>query len=409
MDDIARRDPQRRVHTGRRYTERLTDLKCKKLTTPGRHADGGGLYLFVSKVGCKSWVFVFTRRGKKRELGLGAYPITTLVRAREKAKEHRLSLSEGKAPQSHKEAASMVSVHGTTAGMTLGAACDRFIELHQGQWRKNTLLSWQSSFRKTRCSTFWAMPLAMVTSTYIVETIKDFAHTTRSSILTRLVQVYDWAQELKFVPKDFSPAKIKLKNFIPVEKRETKHHASLAWQNAPAFVRDLRALQDRVSNRGVAAYTLELEILTGVRPKEAREAKWEEFDLDSAIWSIPAPRMKKDRLHRVPLSDQALALLISVKNNSSTTGFVFHGQHGKVIDRRPILALCREPGVTAHGFRSTFDDWTAERELSYELTEIALSHQFGSRTSRAYRRTDLLEQRRVLMQQWANFLDGAAP
>jgi integrase len=386
------------------WTEIWMDLRCKKLTTPGRHADGGGLYLFVSKVGCKSWVFVFTRGGKKRELGLGAYPITTLVRARQKAKEHRLLLSEGKAPRSHKEAARTAVV---AAGMTLGAACDRFIELHIPEWRKNTLLTWQSSFRKTRCPLLWAMPLAAVTSADIVENIKDFKLTARSYLLTRLAQVYDWAEELKFVPTDFNPAKIKLKRHIPVEKHEPKHFASLAWKDAPAFVRSLRALQDRVSNKGRAAYALELEILTGVRPAEAREAKWEEFNLDAAVWSIPRARMKKDKLHRVPLSEQALALLSRVKNNNSELGFLFPGPRAKTISSTDVMKICREQKVTAHGFRSTFDDWSAERQLSFELTELSLAHKFGSRVSQAYRRTDLLEQRRVLMQQWADFLDGA--
>jgi hypothetical protein len=226
MDDIAGGAHERRVHTGRRFTERLTDLKARRLTEPGRHADGGRLYLFVSRTGCKSWVFVFTRDGKKRELGLGAYPDTSLAAARAKAKGHRETLAGGKIPRSSKEAVQAARKAETTAGMTLGAACDRFIELHIPEWRKNTLLGWQSSFRKTRCPALWAMPLAAVTSADIVETIKDFKHVARAYLLTRLAKVYDWAVELKLVPKDFNPAKIKLKHFISIEKRETKHFAS---------------------------------------------------------------------------------------------------------------------------------------------------------------------------------------
>jgi hypothetical protein len=129
MDDIARRDPQRRIHTGRRFTERLTDLKARRLTKPGRHADGGRLYLFVSKSGSKSWVFVFTRDGKKRELGLGAYPDTSLAAARAKAKEHREALAEGRMPRSGKEAVQAARQVEAAAVMTVGAACDEFIAL----------------------------------------------------------------------------------------------------------------------------------------------------------------------------------------------------------------------------------------------------------------------------------------
>jgi integrase len=405
MDDIARREPQRRVHTGRRYPERLTDLKARRLTKPGRHADGAGLYLFVSKTGCKSWVFIFTRDGRKREFGLGAYPVTTLAAARRKAKERRVMLSEGKIPPSGKEAVQAARKVEEAALMTLGAACDQFIALSTPSWRKNTLLAWRYSLGDARCLALRTMPITATTSEDVINTIKLFPPVAQKTLLIRLAAVFDWAAARGFIPHGRNPARLKIEQHLAVEKRKIRHRAALPWRDAPAFMRDLYALAGVAGNEGVAASALEFQILTCTRPLEARGARWEEFDENAAVWTIPAGRMKQDRAHRVPLSSQALALFRRMKN-FRTTDFIFHGLNGRPINRKYMSDLCAGRGIHMHGFRSTFDDWSAYHELSFELTEISLAHKFGSAVSQAYRRDDLLEQRRPLMQKWADFLDG---
>jgi integrase len=399
MDDIVQ---QRRIHRGRRYTERLTDLKARRLIKPGRHADGANLYQFISQSGCKSWVFVFTRGGQKHEYGLGKYPDTSLAAARAKAKEHRVILSVGGVPRSSKEAAEALQAR-IAEVMMVGEACDQFIVL--SGWRRGTLISWRCSFGKSSCRPLLETPISAVTTEDIAETIKLFQPIAQRTFLMRLAKVFDWLGERGFISRGHNPARFRIEHHLAVEKPRVQHRAALLWLDAPLFMRDLRALGISGGKGGIAASVLELQILTCTRPAEARGARWEEFDEDAKVWTIPPERMKQGHQFRVPLSDQALAVLHHMKNGCES-GLVFHNPNGSEIGRKFMENLCKERGIHQHGFRSTFDDWAASHELSFELTELSLAYKFGSQVSQAYRRTDLLEQRRPLIQQWADFLDG---
>jgi integrase len=387
MDDIAPR-----AHRGRRFTERLTDLKARRLAKPGRHSDGGGLFLFVSKAGNKSFVFVFVRDGRKRELGLGAYPGTSLNEARQKAKEHREALRAGKIPQSHQKAVA-------AAAMTFGGCCDRYLELSAPRWRENTAKAWRYSIGPRRCKALRAMSVAAIAKADVVQAIAPYGHEAQRFLLRRLAAVFAWAEAREYRPAGTSPAEFEIKNYLVLQAHAPRHQKALPWAELPAFMRGLQA------NGSLAAGALMLQIMTCVRPTEARLAQWAEVDFDAAVWTIPASRMKTKEAHRVPLATQTLALLRHMESVRSADS-IFPGRNA-ALSHGAINKFCAPFGGCAHGFRSSFSDWSAQHGYPYELTEISLAHAFGSKVSQAYRRTDLIESRRALLQDWADFVCGA--
>jgi integrase len=219
----------------------------------------------------------------------------------------------------------------------------------------------------------------------------------RRRIVKRLETIFDWS-----IPREFraepNPARFRVEHHLEQPRIKTQSHPSMAWQNLPAFMKEVRSKDD------LAARCLEFQILTCVRPGEARGAAWEEIDLDSAVWTIHATRMKMGSEHRVPLPKQALAMLQRLAEIKSSP-LIFPGRFS---DRLATATVAKyvPNGVHAHGFRASFANWSADNGLDFETTERCLAHAFGNTTTRAYRRTDLLDKRCEMLQQWANFLDG---
>jgi integrase len=204
-----------------------------------------------------------------------------------------------------------------------------------------------------------------------------------------------------------NPARWKghLAELLPKRHKLTRgHHAAMPWADVPAFV---AALRDR---DGLAPLALEFCILTAARSGEVRGMDWAEVDLDGALWTVPAKRMKAGRLHRVPLSDRAVAILAAVRPMTGGEGLVFPGTKGQPLSDMTLAAVLKRmklEAVTVHGFRSSFRDWVYEATgHPGDLAEAALAHVAGSAVERAYRRGDALDRRRALMQDWARYLEG---
>ncbi len=396
-----------------RLIEKLTPLVVSKTTAPGYYGDGAGLWLQVSKSGSKSWIFRFTLSKKEREMGLGAVHTVTLPEARAKAKECRLLLLEGKDPLDTRKVSKLVDALGRAKMMTFDQCAEAYIAAHRGGWKNAKHASQWVNTLETYASPFIGkMPVALIDTALVVKVLQPI-WTTKTETATRLrgriESILDWATVSKYRQSD-NPARWRghLDNLLadPSRSKRVAHHPALPWQEIGEFMVKLRG-QD-----GIAAQAVELAILTACRSGEIRLAAWAEFDLDAALWVIPAERMKAKREHRVPLSAAAVALLESLPRLGD---LVFPGtRKSKPLSDMSLTAVLRRMkrgDITVHGFRSSFRDWCAEsvaNSFPREVCEHALAHSLPDKIEAAYRRGDLIEKRTLLMQAWANYC-GTVP
>ncbi|WP_152047344.1 tyrosine-type recombinase/integrase [Aureimonas psammosilenae] len=394
-----------------RTTGKLTDtgIKSSGLKT-GRHSDGGGLYLNVAAAGSKSWVFMWTIGGKRREMGMGAYPEIGLARARKMAAEYREAVAEGRDP-----IAERVEAQAASSEPTFGECCDQLIasmssswrnEKHRAQW-KMTLEVYAKPIREKRVSAIDTNDVLKVLNPIWTKKAE-----TASRLRGRIENVLDFAKAKGWRTGE-NPALWRghLKNVLPPRQKLTRgHHAAMSYDQVPALMVALR------KSEGLSARMLELTILTAARSGETREAVWPEFDLDKAVWTIPAKRMKAAKEHRVPLSGRAVKILREL-HEVRTDNLVFPGnQRGEPAEGvKPLSVMAMDmllrrmkQDVTVHGFRSAFRDWAGEEtNFPREVAEQALAHHVGDAVERAYRRGDALEKRRQLMEAWASYLAPA--
>lgn len=390
-----------------RALHKLTDRQCEqKREKRGRLADGGGLYLSHTAAGAKSWVFVWQRGGKFREMGLGSYPLISLKRARELAHEVRQILAEGGDPiAARKEDAAKV--------VTFGDVADSFIESMESGWdNPKHRAQWRMTLGDTYCKALRARPITEVSTDDVLSVLRPIwtkKAETASRLRGRIERVLDHAKA-KGLRSGENPALWRghLDHILPPRKKLSRgHHAALPYAEAPAFMKRLREAP------GLAAMALELTILCATRTSETLEAKWSEFDLKSAVWTVPAERMKARRPHRVPLSPRAVEILREIKDFALSDTWVFpsatrHQKESRPLSNMAMTAVLKRmklEDVTVHGFRSSFRDWTAEEtHFPREIAEAALAHVVGDATERAYRRGDALAKRRELMEAWSNYL-----
>lgn len=381
-----------------RAINRLTPKSVQSANERKLYPDGQGLYLKVD--GSKRWVFVFQWQGKRRELGLGSERDVSLAKAREAARQARALVKAGLNPIEEKQRRRIV-------GTTFAEAAEALIlsreagwtnAKHRQQWR-NTLATYAEDLS--------AVPVADVTTDHVVKALKPIwrskAETARR-VRMRIENVLDYAKAQGWRSGE-NPASWRghLAHLLPAQSKLTRgHHAALPFDLAPDF---MVALRERT---GVAARALEFTVLTSVRTSETLGAVWSEFDFEKAVWTIPAERMKAKAVHRVPLSDDAVALLQGMKALGSPFVFPGTGKVGTLSNMAMDAVLRRmKVEVTVHGFRSTFRDWAGERtDHPREIAEAALAHKVGNDVERAYRRGDALEKRRALMSDWALYLRG---
>jgi integrase len=384
-----------------RKINRLNARAVATITKQGRHADGGGLYLSISPNGGRRWVFLFRWHGKPTEIGFGSARDVTLARARELAAQARTKLTEGVNPKDARR---------PLEGATFGECADRVIEAMRPSWRSGKHAEQWVMTLRDYAAPVRHLPVDKITTDDVLSVLKPMWNDkpeTASRLRGRIERVLD-AAKAQGLRSGENPARWRghLDQLLPRRQRLTRgHHAAMSYEAVPAFMIDLRARQ------ATAALALEFAILTAARSGEVLGARREEIDIDRAVWTVPAARMKGAREHRVPLSKRALAIVRKLLEDH-TSEFVFPGNKPNsplsVMALEMVLRRMKIEGATVHGFRSSFRDWASEvAHFPNEVCEAALAHVIENKAEAAYRRGDLFDKRRKLMEAWAVYC--AAP
>ena len=384
---------------GRHPDRVLTAIKVKTLSQPGRYADGNGLYLMVDPSGAKRWVLRTVVQGRRRDLGLGGAQLVSLAEAREKALELRKVARAGGDPVADKTRAFVPSFEEaarTARGEHLPAWKNG---KHAAQWL-NTLAQYAFPIIGGRTVNEIETPEVRK----VLSPIWLSKPETARRVKQRIGTIFDWAKAAGYRSGD-NPI-LGVAKGLPRQPERTRHHATLAFKEVPGFVRKLR-----VSDAGEPTkLAFEFLILTSARTSEVLQARWDE--IERQVWTIPAARMKAKREHRVPLSPRCLQILRRAKELSDGGPYIFPGtSQGKPLSNMVFLMALRRMGlqITAHGFRSAFRDWAAKStNFPREVCEAALAHAVRDKTEAAYRRTDLFEKRRKLMNAWADFVSPSS-
>ncbi|MGK7870982.1 tyrosine-type recombinase/integrase [Falsiroseomonas sp. E2-1-a20] len=387
---------------------KLTALKAKALTAPGRYSDGDGLWLQVRDASQRSWLFRYTRHGRARQMGLGAYPDVSLADARGEAAAIRKTLRQGLDPLEKRRAEK--AAEASASRFTFKEVAERFHAAHQAAWRSEKhRVQWVTQMEAYVYPVFGDVAVDRVGTAEVLKALEPVWHEksmTATVLRGRLEAVLDFAKAREWRAGE-NPARWRghLAKLLPRRSRiaKIKHHPALPWSEVAAFVERLKASPD------LAARALELLILTAVRTQEATAARWSEIDLANRVWTIPAERMKGGKEHRVPLSAPAVALLERMRAQPGGQGaYVFPSPRGKKpLSTRAcavLLGRLKRTDITVHGFRSTFRDWAAERSnFPREVAEAALAHAVRNQVEAAYQRGDLLAKRAQLMEAWGRF------
>ena len=388
----------------------LSATQVKRLTRQGFYAVGSvaGLHLQVKDSGARSWILRAMIGDKRRDIGLGGYPDVPLAAARDSAREAREQIRQGIDPVESRKAARAALMVAQAKELTFEQAtilCHKskapaFRNIKHGS-------DWINSVKRYALPIIGKLPVADIELPHIIKILEPI-WTTKTETATRVRQriesVLAWATVSGYRTGD-NPARWKgnLEYALakPSKVRKVKHHAALPWQEIGGFMVELRARE------GMAAMALEFLILTAARSGEIRFATWDEIDLNTKIWTVPADRMKAEKAHRIPLSAPAIALLKALPRFEGSP-YVFSALRGGPLSDMSISAVCRRMKVDAvpHGFRSSFKDW-ARSSTSYadEVSELALAHVSSDATRAAYARDELLPKRIRLMRDWARFCD----
>jgi integrase len=405
-----------------RQLHKLSARKAETLTTPGRHSDGGGLYLVIDagERTRRQWVFMYAERGsgRRRELGLGAAkgpnrPGIDLADERTKAADARKVLSQRKDPKAER-----ALERGSTE--TFGDFADAYLKtILPGFKSESAEADWKRDL-EVRCKSIRPKRLGEITTSDVLAilsplwmTINRTARETRS----RIERVFD-AAESKGLRSGKNPAMWKtLKPLLPKAKKSKRHHRAAPYRDVPAIVRTLRAKSESADTYVNKA--AEFIVLTAVRTSEARLMRVCEIDFADKLWTIPAERMKTEdhpdgMAFEVPLNERAIAILKSIiPENAKSECYVFAGQWSKdrmkPLGQNAILHALVYPAMTTHGCRSSFRDWAGdETHFPREIAEMALAHKVGDEVEQAYRRGTALKKRRQLMEAWARYVESGS-
>ena len=385
--------------------KKLTDKAVKALSEPGRHSDGGNLYLQITKTGAKSWLFVYRWGSKQKEMGLGPLLSVSLADAREEADKARKALAKGVDPMAARKAVRDAAQDKPD----FGPFAEQVVSDLESQWRNEKHRAQWKYTLKEYGKAIWDMPVDQIDTEAVLSVLKPIWQTipeTASRVRGRIEKVLD-AAAAKGLRQGVNPARWRghLDHLLPKRQKLTRgHHAAMPYDQVSDFVADLR------TREAVSACALEFLILCASRSGEVLGMTWDEADLENRVWAIPADRMKAGREHRVPLTDRALAILKKVKPlQGADKSYVFPGRGGRALSVMSLTMQMRrmaQGNVTPHGFRSAFRDWAGEvSTFPREIAEAALAHTVGDATERAYRRGDALEKRRLMMDSWAQYIE----
>lgn len=386
--------------------KRLSASFVRTVNRPGRYGDGRGgfgLSLLVKpkRAGglSKTWSQRVILGGKPVNMGLGAYPIVSLAEARDQALGNRRAISRGEDPRAK-----------TRLVPTFAEAVERTIEIHARSWKKGgkSETQWRSSLNNYVLPELGEQPVNAIQPRHVMDVLLPIWTTmpeTARRVRQRISIVMRWAVAQGF--RNDNPAGDALGAALPRVGNAESHYRALPYQRVADALRKVRA------SGGYPARALCFEFLTlcAARNSEARLARWDEINRESGTWTIPASRMKAQRTHRVPLSRRALQVLSAARRLEDASGLVFPSPRGRPLGENALSKLCRQLnlGCVPHGMRSSFRDWSAEcSDAPREVCELALAHVNSNRVERAYRRTDLFERRRQLMEEWATYLTTPA-
>jgi len=394
---------------------KLTAVKIKQIKKPGWYPDGLGLYLQISPSGSKSWVYRYEIKSKERRCGLGAYPTISLLMARDVADEFRKLRTKGIDPIEHKKQIELQKKLEESKTITFKQSATAYIESHKSGWKnKKHQNQWTNTLQTYAYPLLGNLPVQDVDTDLVIKVLEPIWYTkteTASRVRSRIENVLDWAKVRKFrTGENAARWRGHLDKLLPRPSkiRKVKNQPALAYAELPEFYKALR------NKNTISAKALTFIILTATRTNETLGAKWDEFDFETATWTIPDSRMKDGEEHRIPITFEMLELIEELKIFKQDD-YVFPGQQkGKSISdtsvRKNIKQINKNNSFVTHGFRSTFKDWCAEKtNFSKDLSESALAHKIENATRAAYERGDKLEKRRTLMDAWTNYCLSSTP
>ena len=387
---------------------KLSAAAAKALSKPGRHGDGGGLYLSVAPSGTKSWVQRIVVHGRRRDIGLGAYPTVSLARAREIAHDNRTAVAERRDPVAEKREARAAARKPAPSVPTFAEAAARVIELRRPTWSNlKHAAQWQWTLQTYAFPLIGGKAVDAISSADVLNTLTPIwtgKPETASRVRQRMETVMDWVVAQGY--RLDNPAGRSLLKVLPKTGRLKEHHRALPYVQVPGVVQQVR--ESAANNSTKLAF--EFLVLTAGRSGEVRAADWTEVDWESATWELPAARMKARRPHRVPLSGRAIEILCQAERLNDGQRLIFPAtRSGKPASEMTFTALLRRLQIPAvpHGFRTSFRNWVAECTAApWAVAEAALAHSVGNSTEAAYMRSDLFDQRRALMEAWADYVTG---
>jgi len=383
---------------------KLTDTRVKSKLEPGRYVDGDGLCLLVGKSGAKSWVVRVQKDKRRRDIGLGSASKVTLKLARQRATEVRAQVEVGIDPIAERRKAAGIPTFREATALVHAE--------HKLGWKGGGDSvhgkQWLATLSAYAFESFGDVAVSLVDEAAVRDVLAGIwlaKPETAKRLRQRIRTVIDWSVAKGY--RETSLAMPKIDKALPKQRAKAKHHAALAYEDAPKFMVDLR------SKETVSRLALEALILTAVRSGDVRGMKWAEVDLEERVWRAPVEvgRGKSGREHIVPLSPQAIDVLERAKiHKRGNTDLVFPGVvKGKELSDNTLRKLAVDMGypITAHGFRSTFADWVNEQtNFPREIREAALAHVNQNKVEASYSRTDYLEKRRPMMEAWASFCLG---
>ena len=384
----------------------LTAAEIKHLTGPGRHADGQGLYLNISKGGTRSWVHRVVVDGRRRDIGLGGFPAVGLAEARRKAEANRRVIGAGGDPVQDKRQSRAIPTFREATTKCHANLLPTWRNPDHGRY-------WLASLELHALPAIGAMRVDTVTTADVLDVLSPIwtaKPVTASRVRQRCRQVFKWAQARGYI--GVNPAGEAIDGGLPRQRHKPDHHKTLGYDQIASLYADVRDAE--AISKG-ARLCLQWVVLTACRSGEARGATWDEISDDGTMWTIPGSRMKAGVEHRVPLSDEARQVLKQAQALDDGSGYLFPSivRLGRPLSDDALPSVLRRTGwadkTTTHGLRAAFRTWALEcTSVPWAVAEMALAHRVGNSVAQAYVRGDLFERRAALMQDWSEYVTRTA-
>ena len=396
-------------------SDQMAQLKQRQLDSlikagkAGSHSDGGGLILRLSSSGAANWMHRYQMNGKRRDMGLGSYPVVSLADARAKVAEARKLIAVGTDPITERDRLAALKAYQAASGVTFEQMAMDYIDSHTESWKNEKhRQQWENTLATYAYPVIGQKSVQDISTADVLKVLQPIWQDkteTANRVRARIEIILRAAKALKLRTGD-NPAEWQgnLESILPrYNKRQViKHHPAMPYNDVPMFIQELR------QQAAHSAKALEFLILTACRTNEVCNATWDEIDRDAKLWTIPAHRMKAKQAHRVPLTPAMLALLDSLERTESNPHIFTGMKAGRPISTATMHRLFTHymgySQYTVHGFRSTFRDWAGECTAHpRDVCEQALAHTLTNAVEASYRRGDLLEKRRRLMDDWTAY------